>query len=652
MAASRLTVLVFLTFPAAMLTSLACLTQATPYQKAELLHDAQVIPKRALLHYLSQDNADPRVCRRGAEAMATERTLLAVAKALTRSELPKRSAERCVQQGLDSLPYDEAKSLLASVSELYLARLSLADAAQDHNSLRRVLLHSRFAADHPRLLRQLEETLDDALAASRLPSNARAGVTELRDAISLSDGRWRGATVDEPLIRKQPDPTLAFFEARLGPRRLRLLAREELVTRRVAASTHPDVRRDVEGATKRMMETGYNFVDLRTSPVLSSTLGGEGPGFGTLVRQAPLEHAAKLVAIVGHDAKLLPRLDLTTRVSLRVDGFEQAVSLCRADGRLDPTPCVAASQLHIDSPWMTLRKDGTVSFSERGTIEDAMELLDRTPVSTPLRLMHHETEIGQFDLPVRFQAPAPVVFSGGAPGERGPALDIDVREKAGHLLLEFRSAGQTMHAIIPLSDPGSFAVTNQGPRGRGGSDGHQGSTGTPGMSGRNATCSSDGSDGGMGGRGGDGGPGGNGGPGGDGGDVNVHLECAPERCASLRAWLEARVHSVGGEGGSGGRGGRGGSGGRGGRGGSGTSCREQTRAASYSNGRSEPAQYRTVRRSGGSNGSAGMDGSRGMDGSDGRPGEPGTVTITTSAALGEPFDGPVLADPFADADGP
>ena len=29
----------------------------------------------------------------------------------------------------------------------------------------------------------------------------------------------------------------------------------------------------------------------------------------------------------------------------------------------------------------------------------------------------------------------------------------------------------------------------------------------------------------------------------------------------------------------------------------------------------------------------------------------GTVTITTSAAPGEPFDGPAVADPFADADG-
>ena len=59
----------------------------------------------------------------------------------------------------------------------------------------------------------------------------------------------------------------------------------------------------------------------------------------------------------------------------------------------------------------------------------------------------------------------------------------------------------------------------------------------------------------------------------------------------------------------------------------GSSCREQTRAASYSDGKYTPAQYRNTYKPGGSSGIRGSDGPRGRDGAKGPNGKSGTIEL-------------------------
>ena len=602
-----------------------------PYSTQELARDARDRPRVALIHYLGQANADPEVCRRSSTGAGLARVdasvLAAVAEAIAAGTVKPGPAGSCLGIGLDGLPSPEARELLAALAEVYLEALQERVPRDNRGALHAVLRDSTLARDNPDVLEPLERALNAALEAQSLAPGAYLFAEELRDALGLAHGRWRGAPVTTALVEAQDDATLELFVKRLPRESQRDLARRELVVRRVARSDNPDVARDAQAVVQRLLDTGRNAIDLERHPLISARFAPRDVPLSVVVHQRPPLGTAALLAAEGQNGKLLPRLPLQGWLLLRASDHEREVTLCAARAALDPEPCVLATDLRAASGHMTIDGNGVLRLQDNLTIAEATKLLMAELPSLSIDIRRGTRPLASRALPLYFRAPDPLHLPGEGLGSNGPNLHVRAYERGQHVAFEVRTRGSRMLAVVDPRAPGRFSIATAGTRGAAGHAGATGHAGTSGISGMNASCYGSAGSGGPGGPGGAGGPGGNGGPGGDGGHVRVEVICEPHHCEKMSRWVRRRVHSIGGQGGPGGPGGRGGSGGAGGQGGMGSSCREQTRAASYSDGKYTPAQYRNTYKPGGSSGIRGSDGPRGRDGAKGPNGKSGTIEL-------------------------
>jgi hypothetical protein len=377
---------------------------------------------------------------------------------------------------------------------------------------------------------------------------------------------------------------------------------------RVRASPFPEVRSDA-AFVEQVMMGGVNPVALRDHPALHATLDpARTPPSGLLVEQDLRGQRMRLLADATGPS-LAPEVPLRGLLRIEVQGFSEPLTLCGAPRDLDPTPCVAATDVEVGSPLARLDESGTLHLREDDLAATAMDLARETQLEVPLRI--GGAQLAVLNWPLRFKKPEDLLFQATASGARGPNLDVWVsRTAAGRFVYRVEGGSGTILAAVEPEDVAAFHVVSRGADGQSGLNGASGLAGSTGMDGISAMCP--GSPGGSGTRGSDGGRGGDGqdgGPGGDGGDLLVH---APQDVVAA-GFLQNALRSEGGRGGSGGAGGSGGRGGSGGSGGIGATCTD-------SNG-----QLAIV--AGGGPGPSGSDGPSGMPGSDGRAGRPGRIRI-------------------------
>ena len=454
-------------------------------------------------------------------------------------------------------------------------------------------------------LASLFDDLRSALAAKKLgPVATRLG-TELVGAVDLERGTWKGKAVTTATLDDLDEPTLRLFVARLPTEELRTEAKRRIVRRHIDASPFPEVHANADDVEERVIIRGSNPVALDKQPAKSGAIDpAKIPMRGVIVRQDVYAQTATLLGTKADSVSILP--DLALRDALSVDvGMSRSVTICAPKKELDPSPCIAASDVKIQNPLAYL-DGGVFRFVDRiqeRTAVDLVKLRDRFELPVEVG----GTAVASLAWPFRYERPAALVLSGASSGDNGPKLVVKVDHRDARFVYDVTGGGREYWAVVEAYDASKFVVASRGAQGFSGSAGMSGSSGSSG-----SECSN-------GGDGGPGGPGGDGGTGGDGGNVDVQLQCDATTCAEALAVLERTIGSLGGRGGSGGPGGSGGAGGSGGSGRSPT-----THTDSDGNIVTDDP--------GCSPGSSGSNGSDGISGSDGASGRAGYVTFHVNAS--------------------
>ena len=581
----------------------------------------------ALVAYLGQPDASANVCDLRAQGPHVVRVDDEVHKALVaglvEAKIEPALWRRCVDAMLASGNAEQAAALIDASGRGYRKLITddefekLPALQARLAALQKLYLERRNGLDgHPDVLGPMFADLRKALAKAKLgPLATRAG-EELIAAVDLEQGRFRGRAVDAAAIDELADETwLRRFAVRLPQPELREHARRRVIRIQIARSPFLEVREHAAAIEEAVLKYGVNRVDIGQHVALKGWLDPQKtPMRGVLVRQNVWAQTATLLGYAGDrpGVSVLPEISLRDALMVQVRGLSRPVTLCAPAEALDPTPCIAASDVTLENAPAFLDEDGAFHFVDHISMHDAIALAQEGErLTLPVRVGGRP--LLSLEWALYYERPENLVFGGQSAGARGPDLSvgIDHRDRQRFFLSVF-TPGRRVQAVVEARDMPGFVIASEGAAGFTGHAGAQGTNGTDGTSGMSASCP--GSPGGNGTNGTDGGPGGPGGPGGrggDGGNVSVELACGDEPCDEARELLAQTIVSLAGAGGAGGPGGAGGHGGRGGAGGSGTTCTD-------SNGN-------TTSVSGGTSGSNGSDGARGADGQPGPPGRAGQV---------------------------
>lgn len=607
----------------ALLLAAGCLTFPRPMTRAEL-QERRTAP--ALLAYLSQPDASPSVCLASDDAVPSEVDQLGpeLLTAYLEGRVAPETFEPCAAALLGRLEGERGRALLERM--VRAEGKLIADRLLEGSAELRVRLAAlhRTTVDRAPGLSLPPAVLDDAVgpARSRLASAglgpvARATLAELIEAGELDLGAWRGQAVDSALLDRLAQAAEAELlrrcSLRLPDPALREAAARRLVRLRIAASPFPEVRAAPAAAEEAVLRNGANPVSLADRTVRGARLETALlPRHRVLVRQDLPSQTAKILGTAPDrpEPSVLPDFPLRGLLQVEVAGSPRPITLC-ADRALDPSPCVAAGDVTLATPFARVGHAGLVQFVERIPAATAVELARGGQLRLPLEIGGRPVDGPSW--PAVFERPADLVLPGEHPGHPGPTLEVRV-ERLGPERLHYTvaSSERTWDAVVEWADASSFRVVSRGAPGADGERGRDGADGVSGAEGASASCPSwSAGNGADGGRGEDGGHGQDGGAGGRGGDVRVVVIGPTPLLPETLSLLRTTVASEGGPGGSGGSGGRGGRGGSGGSGGSGTTCTD--------------SRGHTTHLSSGSSGRSGFDGHSGSSGRDGPPGAAGLV---------------------------
>jgi hypothetical protein len=376
------------------------------------------------------------------------------------------------------------------------------------------------------------------------------------------------------------------------------------------------VRENAPAIEETMMRRGSNPVALAEHRVRRGWVdSGALVERSMRIRQDVRQRTYTLLGYAGDGSgvSVFPRLPLRGTLQLELEGIDRPVTLCAPPLELDPSPCVPASELKVDSPFATLAADGTLRFTEQLGAEEAATLAaSARRVVVPITVGGEQ--FAALDWALEFETPADLVLDADRGDGVGPDLHVRVdRLETGRVSYIVSRGDERYRTFVERDRARDFHVISRGRDGNRGRDGLAGHDGLAGSNGRAASCpSSTGSNGARGEDGESGRDGGDGAAGGRGGNISVEIASggASEELAAL---IRETVLSKGGAGGVAGAGGRGGRGGAGGSGGSGTTCFD-------SDGRMNSL-------SGGLAGLDGSDGRNGWSGAAGAPGQAGRVTV-------------------------
>ena len=377
-------------------------------------------------------------------------------------------------------------------------------------------------------------------------------------------------------------------------------AHRRIIRLRIAGSSFPEVRAHAPNVEGRVLTTGMNAIALDQQKPISATL--ELAYRGVRVEQDLARQSAKLVGYTGSDSAspALPVVQFRGALHVRVDGIASPVTLCGSPTAQDPTPCIAAKDLHIGDALGSVDADGTFQLARFLSMKDAVALGAHTDRVTLTVVVGNELRVTK-SLPLSYARPTDLVMTTQVRGGNAPdlAVTVDHRDPARYVFTADDGHVRAL-AVVEATDLASFHVESVGGMGAAGAPG---TDGTSGLSG--GEC-------GSGWPGGDGSPGGDGGPGGNGGNVTVKVLCGTGRCDDDVRALRQVVLSVAGARGDAGSGGAAGQGGAAGTG-------RQPWIGFGADG------DHTVLDAGCSGGPAGIDGASGQSGNPGAPGHAGLV---------------------------
>jgi uncharacterized membrane protein YgcG len=578
-----------------------------------------------LIAYLGQPDTDPEVCASTGVRLHDAGDLPAgLTAALVGGKVQPEAWGACVALLLPTLDPPQATELADAIVRAATAVLADARTAPTLRSRRiealaRVYLErapGRSASD------DAARALDDARRSATGPEELRAAGT-LAVGLELERGRWQGRPVDAAAVDTMASDVgvvlLLRAARRLPDPALRTQAERLVVRQRIVASPFPEVRAAADSVEAVVLQRGTNPTSLADHPPVHASLAASAlPARTVVVRQRPIQGTATLLGrtIDRPAPSVLPALSLRGAVQAQVAEVSHAITLCAPGRALDPTPCIAPSDVNVGSTLARIRDSGNLRIAERVSQATTVELA-RQGSQLRLPLSVGNAVAGTLEWPILFERPPDVVLSGRGPGEVGPSLTLSMeRLDAAHVIYAVDGGDRQVSAVLQVSDATSFRVVSRGAPGADGAPGMDGVDGTPGLDGTSASCPGfGGSDGSRGGDGTSGGNGSDGSSGGRGGDIRVIVIATDQLDATLDL-ARASIASEGGPGGQGGHGGRGGRGGRGGQGGSGTTCTD--------------TDEHTSSLSGGMSGMSGSDGSDGMSGRTGAKGQPGVVRFETS----------------------
>lgn len=605
---------------AALVCALASCTYSTPYSAHSLAQDSVDDPRRALLNYLSQPNADGRVCSSAAKPRAhgiDAKVLKAVVKALDKDKLKRGATLTCLELVLAELPDAEREDTLMFVASRYAKALSQDRARTLHKLVMKVASQPADAA----ILANTRKQLKTKLASKSYSHTSAREAAAFVDMLGLLVGEWQGELVERETILAETDRhRLRLFAEKLPDEALARLARGQLIRLEAQASTYPEVTDNLDSVVEGVLNTGRNALDLESHTIVSANFDtARAPLHRLKVKQRTMAGSATLFASRAGSETLMPVLDIKDWLQFEIEGISKAVTLCRPRGENHPDPCVEAKNLQVDERIMSLDDDGLLTLRDTLSIRDAIRFLSEGG-GLDINVHRGERTLASVTLPMYFQTPEPFIREGRV-GAKGPSLIVDIGQVGEHLIFKVSEGGEAWTLVVHEDGLSTFRIASRGGQGQAGTRGQGGSMGRSGTRGTNAHCpSGNAGRGGNGTRGGDGRNGGHGHPGGDGGNITVKIHCG-QACADLRSSWPAIIESLPGKGGAGGQGGQGGSGGRGGDGGSATTCR-------VTSGYGDNKRTTTKSLSSGMRGSSGIRGTRGSKGAPGPQGKAGRVTIS------------------------
>lgn len=575
-----------------------------PYTAAQLQEDSSNWPGDALVHYLTQANADVAVCGSSALMRVDDELIDPFVTSLDEQALAPDRWQACATRLVPTLPAPMREYTLGRLARLILSLL------ENENGAARLLAAHEVLATRPREASPSLDTLMNRLLEwprEKLPPALPPIFAALLITLELDHGQVDGhALTQADITNTQDEALLTRMGDRLPDESLRTAARHRLVQLRIARSETPEVKARAAEVEEAVVRTGRWAQPLSSLKLVKPELPVSLPFTGWL-RQDVEAQMVTMLAPGDDDLQVAPTLDLKPTLRFSV-GWSRPLALCESPSLMVVEPCIDAADVEVSNELVRLEPDGVLRLPERLPIKSAFELARANEgLVLPVRL--HGQLVTSLQVPLRFLEPHSYFFEGSR-GEPGPAVNIAVVPTESALLFEAVSQASTRRLVIyPREGRGTFSIGSEGGRGLDGYRGQDGYDGARGYDGVSASCATmqPGQPGGRGGDGGHGGNGGPGGPGGEGGQVSVEVLCGG-RCPAEVALVQALVRSKGGRGGDGGSGGRGGSGGSGGNGGSSTSCTSNGQSAVLAGGSS------------GSSGSRGTDGSSGTSGTDGPDG--------------------------------
>ncbi|MBL8915849.1 MAG: hypothetical protein JNM17_34440 [Archangium sp.] len=594
-----------------------------PYSLEQLGEDSFHWPGEALVHYLSQENADVGVCHSGPLQRLDEELADPFVEALREKTLKPERWSACGKLLVPAITPALREFLLGRLAKVVLALLD--ETKQD--TAEQLLAANDVLQARPR---EPSASLDallnrfDQLDRSKLQPSLPPVFDALLTTLELDHGELGGKPVTaEDIAVAQDDLLLMRMTQRLPNEALRETAKRRLVRLRIERSDWPEVRARADEVERALMTTGRWAQSVKKleleRPELPMPLPVQLVVHQQLTRQVAQLWAGGFSAATpsardgAQREEVVPTLDLRPQLRFPVK-FSRPLMLCSAPEAMRVDPCVDVRELEF-SGLVSIDDEGVGRLPEQLPMKQVFELA-RSAEGMVVAVRMNGKLVTSLTVPLRFMPPSSSYFSGDTGGP-GPAVNI-VAQSAGDFLL-FEGVSETSerrYVVYPRDTTVGFEFGSRGGDGYRGNDGTDGRDGTNGVNGMNASCPNfPATVGGAGGNGTNGGNGTDGGDGGNGGPVSAELRCAgpcpPEDVALVRRIVVSR----GGSGGRGGTGGRAGDGGRGGRGGSGTTCTNSTGGTASTTLNAAQDGFR------------GSDGSRGLDGNDGRDGHDGHVTF-------------------------
>lgn len=574
-----------------------------PYTLEQLGADSFHWPGDALVHYLSQENADPAVCAAGPLQRLDEELADPFVEALREGTLAPERWSACGRLLVPAITPALREFLLGRLAKVVLALL------QSDTAAPRLIAANEVLAARPREPSPSLDALLNRLAEQpreQLPPTLPPVFDALLTTLELDHGLFNGRPLSRADIdATQDDGLLLRMVARLPDAQLREAATRRLVRLRIEKSDWPEVRARADEVEAAVVSTGRWAQSVKSLVLERPELPMPLP-LQVLVRQRLTLQVAQLVSPGPQHDEVTPTLDLKPHLRFPVR-FSRPLSLCAPKEALRVEPCVDVRDVELNG-LVTVDDEGVARLPEQLSMQQAFELA-RSGEGLVVAVRLGGRLVTSLAVPLRFMPPSSSYFS-GAEGEPGPAVNI-VATTAGELLLleGVSETGERRFVVLPRDTATGFEFGSRGGDGRPGVDGSSGVDGSHGVNGASAVCpAAPATAGGSGTNGGAGGNGGDGGPAGDGGPVYAELRCAGPCSNDEVALVRRVVVSRGGTGGRAGNGGRGGRGGDAGRGGSGASCSTATGTVTLPNAQDG---YR------GSDGPDGVDGQPGRDGSDG-----------------------------------